>query len=354
MLAHHSEHAVLSAGMARSAGLIYVLDTQPGIKRRRYGKGWKYYYADGTLCSDEKILLRIKKLAIPPAWKSVWICKSENGHLQATGFDARQRKQYKYHADWQAMRNETKFHKLYALARKLPEIKNSLAADLASRGLTERKVLALVVKLMEQTAIRVGNNSYEKLYGSYGLTTLKDEHVEIRGAKIKMSFIGKKGIRNEVEFSDARLAKLVKKCRDIPGQELFQYYDETGKACTIDSGKVNNYIKEISGYDFTAKDFRTWRGTLTAVRLLAEMEHSDKQSVLKKNVLACFDGVSKHLSNTKTVCRKYYIHPAVISFYESGQLHALYKKIKIQDANVIHESVTLKILESAEKSNAAN
>jgi DNA topoisomerase-1 len=270
---------------------------------------------------DKKQLERIRKLVIPPAWKNVWICKSPDGHIQATGFDIRGRKQYRYHSKWNALRNETKFHRLYEFGKTLPRLRKRLKKDITVKTLSREKVLATVIDLMDKTYIRVGNNEYEKANGSYGLTTLKDRHVKISQDKIIFSFTGKKGIDHTIPLKDRKLASIVKQCRDIPGKTLFQYYDKAGKKKAIDSGMVNNYIKESTEMDFSAKDFRVWAGSLQALeyfRTNGDPESSSKDA--KKTVVAMLDSVSKKLGNTRNVCRKYYVHPQLISLCEENKI----------------------------------
>lgn len=302
---------------AEGADLEYVSDQIPGITRIKKGKGWIYKLPDGKKCSDTATLNRIKKLAIPPAWKNVWISKQANGHLQATGFDLLNRKQYKYHPDWEAARSKTKFHRMQLFGQLLPVLRKQIEMDLRLHELCEKKVIALVIYLMDKTGIRIGNSSYEKLYGSYGLTTLRDKHVKIRGSKLKIQFIGKKGIQQDLEVTNAKLARLVKKCRDIPGQELFQYYDVNGERKKIDSGMINQYIREITGERFTAKDFRTWKASVFAMRTLLDLCGEENEAT-QKNIIKCFDAVSKKLGNSKNICKKYYVHPALISTFEQG------------------------------------
>jgi DNA topoisomerase-1 len=304
---------------AKVADLVYVNDKQPGINRLKKGKGFVYIYDDKPLKQKAEIE-RIRKLAIPPAWTNVWICPKESGHIQATGFDIRGRKQYRYHAMWNTLRNETKFHRLYEFGKVLPSIRLKLEEDLAKKELSEEKVLATVVSLMERTYIRIGNDDYEKLYGSYGLTTLKDSHVKIDGDKIFFSFKGKKGIDHKITLKNKRLARMVKHCRDIPGKELFQYYDTEGNRKPIDSGMVNRYVKEASGGDFTAKDFRTWAGTLNIIRAFKSIGESESDTDCKRKIVAALDEVSKQLGNTRSVCKKYYVHPGVIKLYEEKNL----------------------------------
>jgi DNA topoisomerase-1 len=304
---------------AKMADLVYVNDKKPGINRLKKGKGFVYIY-DRKPLKEKAELERIRKLAIPPAWTNVWICPSDNGHIQATGFDIRGRKQYRYHTMWNALRNETKFHRLYEFGKIVPSIRLKLEEDLARKELSEEKVIATVVSLMERTYIRIGNDDYEKLYGSYGLTTLKDNHVKIEGDKVLFSFKGKKGIDHNITLKNKRLARMIKQCRDIPGKELFQYYDAEGNRKPIDSGMVNRYIKEASGGDFTAKDFRTWAGTLNIIRAFKSIGESESDSDCKKKIVAALDEVSKQLGNTRTVCKKYYVHPGIIKLYEEKNL----------------------------------
>lgn len=305
---------------AEAVNLVYVHDHEPGITRVKKGKSFLYIMGKKKV-ADAAVLDRIKKLVIPPAWTNVWICASENGHLQATGFDLRKRKQYRYHSLWSSLRNQTKFYRLHQFGSCMPAIRERIEKDLSLPGLPQEKVLAAVVCLMERTSIRIGNNAYEKLYGSFGLTTLKDKHVDIRGASMQFVFKGKKGVTHKISLTSKRLANIVKQCRDIPGKELFQYYDEQGNHSCIDSGMVNQYLKSISGQDFTAKDFRTWSGSVQALLAFRNLEPGDTETGVKKNVVAALDLVAAHLGNTRTVCRKYYVHPVIIDLYESRKLH---------------------------------
>lgn len=305
---------------AKAVQLVYTNDSaNEGIARKKRGKKFSYFLGEEKL-KDQEELERIKKLAIPPAWEDVWICALQNGHLQATGVDAKQRKQYRYHPVWNALRNHTKFYRMLQFGEALPTIRLQLEKDLRHHKLDQRKVLAVVVSLMERTNIRIGNNIYEKLYGSFGLTTLKDKHVEIKGDKMKFSFKGKKGVYHDIDLKNSKLAKAVKNCRDIPGKELFQFYDEEGKRHAIESGMVNDYIKEISGEDFTAKDFRTWSGTVNALIAFNEIEKQEIEGNQKSKIKQAIDMVACELGNTSTVCRKYYIHPLVINLYESDSI----------------------------------
>lgn len=304
---------------AKVAELVYVNDREEGITRQKKGTGFSYSL-NGKPIKEKAVLERIRKLAIPPAWTNVWICSRENGHIQATGLDARGRKQYRYHALWHTLRNQTKFHRLYEFAKLLPALRLQLEEDFSKKELCEEKVIATVISLMERTYIRIGNNDYEKLYGSYGLTTLKDKHVKVNGNSIKFSFKGKKGIDHDITLNNRHLAKAVKACRDIPGKELFQYYDEEGNKHPIDSGMVNNYIKNAMGGDYTAKDFRTWAGTLKILSAFKVIGEAATEADCKKNIIAALDEVSKQLGNTRTVCKKYYVHPGIIELYEKNTL----------------------------------
>ncbi|MBA3680947.1 MAG: DNA topoisomerase IB [Bacteroidetes bacterium] len=339
-----------SVKSAEAVNLVYVKDAEPGIRRVKKGKNFQYLLKDKKL-SDKKELERIKKLVIPPAWENVWICLLDNGHLQATGVDLKKRKQYKYHGLWNSLRNHTKFYRLYEFGTALPQIRLQLEKDLSLPGLPLEKILALVVSLMERTNIRVGNGLYEKLYGSYGLTTLKDKHVRFSGNKIQFTFKGKKGINHSISVNNKRLASLVKKCRDIPGKELFQYLDENKNHHTIDSGMVNEYIKKISGKDFSAKDFRTWSGTIHAFLAFRSLGCCDTQTETKKRIVEALDIVSEQLGNTRNVCKKYYVHPIVISLFEDKRIENYFKsldKIEVNDNKTdltAEEKVLMKIFE---------
>ncbi len=312
---------------AAAVKLVYVSDCQPGINRLKKGKDFEYWRDDQKI-TDQEELLRIKQLVIPPAWEKVWICMLADGHLQVTGVDVRSRKQYKYHPLWNAVRNHTKFYRLYQFGLALPQMRQKIEKDLALKDLPLPKVLATVISLLERTNIRIGNSTYEKIYGSYGMTTLKDKHVEIAGSNLRFSFKGKKGVYHDISLKSKRLSSIVKKCQDIPGKELFQYFDEEGKRKPIDSGMVNEYIREISDGDFTAKDFRTWAGTVQALLAFKEIGFGDTETSTKKNIVAALDIVSGLLGNTRTVCKKYYVHPAIISLYESKSLEKYIKQLE--------------------------
>lgn len=303
---------------AKAIQLVYVNSKDEGIERTAAGKGFRYLFHNKPV-KDKSTLERIRSLVIPPAWKNVWICRIAQGHLQATGLDMRNRKQYRYHPLWNELRNKTKFYRLPELGKLLPTIRKQLDADLSLPGLPKEKVLAAVVSLMEKTGIRIGNEFYEKLYGSFGLTTFKDKHAEIKGNQLKFCFRGKKGVEHTVSLKSRKLAKIVQNCRDIPGKELFQYIDEEGNRQSIDSGMVNEYIRRLAGEDFTAKDLRTWCGTLAALTAITEngiVTEGDS----KKKVIAVLDKVSEQLGNTRTVCKKYYVHPSLLELYEEGKL----------------------------------
>ncbi|MGH7526406.1 MAG: DNA topoisomerase IB [Gemmatimonadales bacterium] len=305
---------------AEAAGLRYVSDTSPGIRRRRAGKGFSYVGPDGRTIRDQKELARIRSLAIPPAYEDVWICPSPHGHIQATGRDARGRKQYRYHPQWRAVRDETKYGRMIAFSEVLPRIRQRVDGDLGGAGLTREKVLATVVRLLECTGIRVGNDEYARSNRSYGLTTLRDQHVEISGSTLRFQFRGKSGKAHSVALSDRRLARIVQRCQALPGAELFQYVDQQGEQQTIGSGDVNAYLREISGQEFTAKDFRTWAGTILAVAALRELGPFDTEREGKAAVLKAIDRVAEQLNNTRAVCRKYYVHPAVFETYLAGTM----------------------------------
>ncbi len=303
---------------AKEAGLRYVHADRPGITRHRAGKGFFYRDAKGERITDKGTIQRIKSLAIPPAYEDVWICPSANGHLQATGRDARGRKQYRYHPRWREVRDETKYEHMVAFGRALPGIRERVDADLRKHGLPKEKVVATIVRLLETTLIRIGNDQYAKENKSFGLTTMRDRHVDIEGSTVSFSFSGKSGVEQEIDLKDRRLAKIVKRCQDVPGQELFQYLDEDGKRQSVGSDDVNAYLKEITGEDFTAKDFRTWAGTMLAASALAGFEKFDSDTAAKSNVVEAIERVAARLGNTRTICRKCYVHPAVIDAYLEG------------------------------------
>ncbi len=306
--------------LAQAAHLRYVNNDEPGITRKRAGRGFTYIDPQGERIRDKDTLERIKAIVIPPAWTNVWICAAANGHIQATGRDDKGRKQYRYHERWRDARDQTKFDRMIAFGEALPTIRECVQADLRKHGLPREKILAAVVQLLGTTFIRVGNEEYARTNDSFGLTTLHDEHVGISGATIHFEFRGKSGKDHAIDLRDRRLATIVKRSQDIPGQHLFQYKDENGDYHAVTSSDVNDYIREISGKDFTAKDFRTWGGTTLALLELADFDPCEDEKQTQKNVRAMIKAVSKQLGNTAAVCRKYYVHPAVIDCYLSGDL----------------------------------
>ena len=306
---------------AKEAGLVYVSDDTPGITRRKRGKSFIYLDPSGKQVRERSTLDRIRSLAIPPAYRDVWICPSDRGHIQAVGRDDRGRKQYRYHEKWREVRDENKYGRMVDFAKALPEIRRTVAKHLKLHGLPREKVLAAVVKFMETTLIRIGNDEYAKSNNSFGLTTLRDHHARFpRGGKVKLEFRGKSGVEHEFEVEDARLAQIARKCQELPGQELFQYVDESGAVRDVGSSDVNDYLREITGKDFTAKDFRTWAGTVLAATALREMERFDTHAQAKKNVIHAIESVASKLGNTRAVCRKCYIHPEILNAYMEGQL----------------------------------
>ncbi len=303
---------------AKAAGVRYVSGTAPGIRRRRAGAGFVYVGPDGARVSDPDELCRIRALAIPPAWRDVWICRQAHGHLQAVGRDARGRKQYRYHARWRAARDETKYARLLAFGETLPRIRDRVERDLARPGLPREKVLATVIRLLATTLIRVGNEAYAKANASFGLTTLRGHHVDVSGSTVRFEFRGKGGKQVSVDLTDRRLARIVKRCQELPGQELFQYIDAEGARQTVDSADVNAYLKEIGGQEFTAKDFRTWAGTVLTAVALRRLQPSDSAAQAKRNLVRAMEAVAHQLGNTPAICRKSYVHPAVIDTYLDG------------------------------------
>jgi DNA topoisomerase-1 len=329
---------------AKAVGLRYVSDSTPGYTRKKSGNRWSYYDIEGKLIKDKDLVTRFNKLVIPPAYTNVWISPHENGHLQFTGTDAAGRKQYRYHPGWNKIRNQSKYHRMQTFAAHLPAIRERVDKDLSRTNLDHEKVVALVVCLMELTSIRVGNESYKKLYGSFGLTTLQDRHVKIEGSNLKFEFKGKKGVFHKVSLQSRRLARLVKQCRDIPGRELFQYYNHEGKRCAIGSGDVNHYLHEITGEDFTAKDFRTWAGSVSALYAFKEAGEFKTITECRKKIVSVLDEVAVNLGNTRTVCKKYYVHPTVIKSYEEG---TLFNYIKELDEDKDVKAIALNMAEKA-------
>lgn len=308
---------------ARAIGLRYISDRIPGIRRKGEPGGFYYLHDDGSRINDAATLERIRKLVLPPAWDEVWIAPYANAHLQATARDARRRKQYRYHPKWRALREETKFARMLEFGAALPDLRKRVEQDLSARGLTREKILATAVRLLEITLIRVGNEEYAKANRSYGLTTLRNRHVEIHGSELKFEFRGKSGKQHSVGVVDRRIARIVRQCKELPGAELFQYLDENGQRHSIDSDDVNSYLRQISGADFTAKDFRTWAGTVCALDALLECEPCSCETELKKTLAKVVKTVSQQLGNTPTVCRKHYIHPQVFERFAADGLEKL-------------------------------
>lgn len=311
---------------AEGAGLCYVSDTLPGISRRRKGDEFEYFDAGGKRVSDEETLARIRSLAIPPAYEDVWICPDPNGHLQATGKDARGRKQYRYHPRFRETRDEAKFHRMIDFGKRLPSIREQIDRDLALKGLPREKVLAAIVHLLEKSLIRVGNEEYAKENKSFGLTTLRNRHVQVEGSEIQFRFVGKSKVKHRVQLHDRRLARIVKRLQELPGQELFQYVDDDGATKSVTSGDVNDYLKSISRGSFTAKDFRTWAATVLCLANLAAEEAPATKKDAKSKVTGVLKEVSSRLGNTPAVCRKAYVHPAVLDSFLHGELQRILKR----------------------------
>jgi DNA topoisomerase-1 len=305
---------------ARAMKLLYTTDGTQGYTRENAGKDFIFLDTTGERITDEEEIKRIKSLALPPAWTQVWICPKANGHLQATGRDMKGRKQYKYHAEWSLHRNEHKHSQMLEFARSLPVIRKKLEDDLQEKDFSKNKVLALAISVMDKTFIRVGNSAYTKMYGSFGLTSLRNRHIKISGNKLVIAFRGKKGVFREVTLTHSRLSGMLKKLKDIPGHELFQFYDTDGNKKTIDSSGINEYLELCTGKDFTAKDFRTWWGTVTALSFLAEIKAAHTDSAPQHDILATLDAVAKKLGNTRNVCKKYYVHPVLLNAYGDGKL----------------------------------
>jgi DNA topoisomerase-1 len=311
---------------AQQAGLHHVCDDRPGIRRVTSRLGFKYIDRDGKVIRNASELRRLRALAIPPAWTDVWICTDPRGHLQATGRDARGRKQYRYHREWRACRDDNKYGRMKVFAAALPKIRARVASDLSKTGLPREKVLAAVVQLLEKSLIRVGNEEYARHNRSFGLTTLRDRHVRVTGSTLRFEFRGKSGVRHSVNVDDRRLARIVKQCRELPGQELFQYIGDDGARCDVTSGDVNAYLREISGQDFTAKDFRTWAGTVLAATALGELQQVASKAHARRNVNKAIEAVAGVLGNTRAVCRSSYVHPVVIDKYLDGSLPRSFNK----------------------------
>jgi DNA topoisomerase I len=330
---------------ARAAGLRYVNDGDRGIRRWRHGKGFVYVDATGKRVRDAATLRRIRDLVVPPAWTDVWICSNERGHLQATGRDTKGRKQYRYHTEWRSVRDETKFERMIEFGEVLPRIRARVEADLARAGLPREKVLATVVRLLDVTLIRVGNDEYAKKNRSYGLTTLREDHVDVRGARIRFHFRGKAGKKHFIEVEDPKLARIVRRCQDIPGHELFHYVDEDGQPRVVESGDVNEYLRDISGCDFTAKDFRTWAGTVLAASALSRCADFSSEREAKRLVVGAIRSVAERLGNTPAVCRKSYIHPVVVeSFIYPAREVRVRRKIRHASGLHVGEAEVLALL----------
>jgi DNA topoisomerase I len=311
---------------ARIRGLVAVSDNTPGITRRRRGKGFSYHWPDGRELRDQAVIQRINSLAIPPAWTNVWICPKPNGHMQATGRDARGRKQHRYHPKWTAVRDEAKYSRMLEFAAALPGLRRQISRDLEARGLPRRKVLAAVVQLLEKTLIRVGNDEYARTNGSFGLTTLLDRHAKVSSSSVRFRFKGKSGKEHDVQLSDPRLARIVRNCQELPGSQLFQYLGDDGKVHDVGSSDVNAYLRAAMGQSFTAKDFRTWAGTVLAAMALNEVKTFDSAAQAKRNLRTAIENVAARLGNTPTICRKCYVHPDVLTSYLDGNLVLEIKK----------------------------
>jgi DNA topoisomerase-1 len=325
----------------RCAGLRYTSDAQPGIRRKKSGRGFTYVGPDGETVRDPKVRKRIRSLVIPPAWTDVWISPYANGHIQAIGRDSRNRRQYKYHPKWREVRDENKFGRALQFAEALPGIRDAIDKDLSLPGLPRRKVLATIVRLLDTTFVRVGNVEYAKQNRSFGLTTLRTRHVELNGSTIRLSFKGKSGKEHDLKVRDRRIARVIRRCLDLPGYELFQYIDEEGGRSSVDAGDVNEYLREISGADFTTKDFRTWAGTLLATRYLIEAGVAETERQAKTNVVAAVAEVASRLGNTPTVARNCYIHPRVVDAYNSG---LLFEMIPARDESLEEEEFDEKLV----------
>ena len=351
----HLEIVTDSVESAKSAGLRYVSDAKPGITRKRWRKGFRYFDAEGAQVRESETLARIKSLVVPPAWNDVWICPNPKGHLQATGRDARGRKQSRYHQRWREVRDETKYERMMAFGAALPTIRHRVEQDLARPALPREKILAAIVRLMETTLIRVGNIEYAKQNQSYGLTTMRGKHVQVDGSTITFKFQGKSGVRHAVDITDRRLAKIIQRCQDIPGYELFQYVDGEGEHHTIDSADVNDYLREATEQYFTAKDFRTWTGTVLACMKLHELDMFESESEAKKNVVEIVKSVAAKLGNTPSVCRKCYIHPLVIEAYMSGAFTKTVREQQSEESPGLQweETVLMKLMQRVLKLAAA-
>lgn len=330
---------------AKSAGLRYVNDADPGIRRVASGRGFHYEASGGRRVTDPATLGRIKRLAIPPAWTEVWISPREDGHIQATGRDARGRKQYRYHADWRQVRDENKYQRMIAFGKALPRIRRQVLRDLRRPGLGREKVLATMVRLLESTLVRVGNEEYARDNGSVGLSTMRDRHVAVKRDTLRFQFRGKSGKRHDIELRDPRIAKIVRRVQDLPGQELFQYVDDHGQLLDVKSEDVNEYLRQIAGAEFSAKDFRTWAGTVLAAIALRQFEKFDTKAQAKKNLVAAIERVAERLGNTPAVCRKCYIHPVILESYLDGA--TVENILRKTEDSLTHDLPTLNATEGA-------
>lgn len=342
----------------KESGLVYVTDSMPGIYRK--GKPGNFHYEDknGQKITDQVQLDRIKSLVLPPAWTEVWIATRKNAYLQATGLDAAERKQYRYHPQWTSRRSDHKYFRLLEFGKALPNARKRIAKDLKRPVYDEQKVLAICVQVMLKTLIRVGNEAYAQQYGSYGLSTLRNKHAKVEGNTLKLKFVGKKGVKQEVVLNDKSLAKMVKRCMEIPGQDLFQYYTEGKEHRGVDSGKINNYIREITGSDFTAKDFRTWGGTLETLRQLALCSGNIEERPKKKIIVEVLDCVASKLGNTRAVCKSSYVYPLLLEAFENDQLAKYLKKIHLEKPDSLQamendEKILMQFLKAARKKIAA-
>jgi DNA topoisomerase-1 len=352
-----TDDATIAREHARSSGLRYATDARPGFTRHRHGRGFTYRHMDGSTIRDRTIRRRIAALAIPPAWTGVWICPWPNGHLQASGRDARGRKQYRYHVDWTARRDADKFERMLAFARALPRIRARCETDLARRGLPREKVLATVVRLLELTLIRVGNDEYARTNRSFGLTTLLDRHARVDGSRVRFRFRGKSGETHEVGLRDRRLTAIIRRCQELPGQELFQYVDEDGEIRDIDSDDVNDYLREASGGPFTAKDFRTWAGTVLAYRALRALQPAGAGGASRRLVVEAVRQTARRLGNTPAVARGSYIHPALLQAYMDGRIAGALVEVAEEQAeppsgaDPDEEAAVIRLLRQAQREN---
>ncbi len=339
---------IVSREIARSIQLRYVRSDQKGFSRKTRGKKFIYFDTNGQEIKDPDIIQHIAGLVLPPAWTDVWICPFPNGHLQATGMDARGRKQYRYHTKWSHVRNEDKFSRLYTFGKKLPLLRKRISRDIRRKSLTREKVSAIALSVMNETFIRAGNTAYEKEYGSYGLTTLKNRHVAINGSSAFFRFKGKKGVLQQITLKHTALTRLLGRVKELPGQELFQYYDEEGTIHKLDSGDINTYLKVNMQEEFSCKDFRTWAGSVLTLRLMAQLPIPASDADCKRNIIAVVDAVAAKLGNTRAICRKYYIHPALLRTYEAGSLQDTLEKLRKHNAspdlNLLSEKVLLSFL----------